>query len=182
MRQEYLKSIIIIGLILLFSISSTYAFLTLNATNSSATGQGGCFVVSYSGDAITGIEVSSGAAYTSGAHSTVTLYKDSTCKIYSEASIYLHINTGSTIPLSPSNVAYESFKYKVMSGSTEISSGVVTGTIGNDFLLATVELSNTVKSYDVYFWIDSATSIGEYDAKSFSGYIYAISTQTSTVD
>ncbi len=49
-------------------------------------------------------------------------------------------------------------------------------------MLAIVPLTVDPVEYQVYLWIDSGISNGQYDNKSFSGYIYATSEQSSTVN
>lgn len=50
-----------------------------------------------------------------------------------------------------------------------------------DTLLATLPLENTEVTYTVYLYIDSTISLGNYNDKTYSGYIYATTEQTSTV-
>lgn len=173
MQKQNIKLIIIILLIVTLATSATYAFLNLSAQNNTATGQGGCFNVGYSGQEITDASLQSTTNYKEGAHSQITLYKDATCKIYTEASIYLHTNTNSDIPLANNNA----FKYIILNGSTKIAEGIITR---DEKTLATVTLTTEQKVYDVYIWIDSNISNGAYHNKSFSGYLYANSVQTST--
>ena len=140
MKKENLKSSIIIGIIVIFSLSATYAFLNLSVNKNDATGTGGCFNVSYTAQNISNASLKSSITYSEGATTTVTLSKDSSCKVY-----------------------------------TVVSSGET------DVLLATVPLTDTKTEYKIYIWIDSSLSKGAYNDKSYSGYIYAKSTQTSTV-
>lgn len=192
MKKDIIRSIIIVGLIVTLTISSTYAFMNLNTDNNSTTGNGGCFQVSYTGTAVTNIEIEAGGNYTdsgASAHPIVKLSKNSSCKIYTEASIYLTVDSTSQIPLAQSEVVNEptainAFKYKVMKGSTEVSNGTLlkgnnTGTY--DILLATVPLTDTQTTYDIYLWLDMNLSLGAYHEKSFSGKIYAKSDQSSTL-
>lgn len=178
MKKENLKSSIIIGLIVIFSLSATYAFLNLSVSKSDATGTGGCFNVSYTAQNISNASLKSSTTYSEGAETTVTLSKDSSCKIYTESEIYLHTDSTNTTADFPfSNGA---FKYRVENGGTMISEGAITS--GNtDVVLATVPLTDTKTEYKIYIWIDSSLSKGAYNDKSYSGYIYAKSTQTSTV-
>lgn len=182
MRKENIKSLILISLIVTFALSATYAYMILSASsNNTATGVGGCFEVYYSGQSIGNEEaIKSTTNYLEGAHAQVTLSKMENCKIYSEAEIYIHTDNDSTAPLGPS------LKYKILNGETLISEGAITenlNTDGNqiDNLLATVTLEETQKTYDIYIWVDSTTSNGAYNDKMYSGYIYATSTQTSTI-
>ena len=61
-----------------------------------------------------------------------------------------------------------------------VSEGAVTS-MDSDTVLATVPLTDTKTEYKIYIWIDSTLSKGAYNDKAYSGYIYAKSTQTSTV-
>ena len=183
MRKDFIRSMIIVGLIVVFSISSTYAFMYYSANSDDSSGTGGCFQVSYEGTAVNNVAVIAGDAYSDdgvSAHPIVKLSKASSCKIYTEASIYLSVNESSQIPLVQSNPASGAFKYKVMNGSTEVASGVINKS-NDDILLGTVPLSNTVTTYDIYLWIDQTISNGAYDELSFSGKIYAQSVQSSGI-
>lgn len=178
MKKENLKSSIIIGLIVIFSLSATYAFLNLSVNKNDATGTGGCFNVSYTAQNISNASLKSSTTYSEGAATTVTLSKDSSCKIYTESEIYLHTDSDNTTTDFPfSNGA---FKYRVEKSGTMVSEGVVS-TGETDVILATVPLTDTKTEYKIYIWIDSSLSKGAYNDKSYSGYIYAKSTQTSTV-
>ena len=50
-----------------------------------------------------------------------------------------------------------------------------------DTLLATLPLEDTEITYTIYLYIDSTVSLGNYNDKTYSGYIYATTEQTSTV-
>ena len=175
MKKENLKSIIIVGLVVIFSLSATYAYINLTATPSNVTGTAGCFNVSYTGQNITNASLKSSATYPEGTTTTVTLSKDTSCKIYTESQIYLYTKSTTTAPISNG-----SFKYRVEKAGTKVSEGTITKT-GADTLLATVPLTDTKTEYKIYLWVDSTTSLGTYNDTSYSGYVYAKSTQTSTV-
>jgi len=189
MRKENIKLTIIISLLVVFSLSTTYAYLELGTGGGGATGEGGCFEVDYSGTTINAGNIQSvpDEEYEQGSNSTITLSKDEGCKIYTEATIHLHTNTSqTTAPLcydeSSANYLETScaMKYKVMNGTQEISSGVLMAET-TDQVLATVELTDNPTAYNVYIWIDLNTSAGTYNDTTYSGYIYANSTQSSTV-
>lgn len=187
-----------IVVLVLFSLGSTYAYLNLNASNNTASGQGGCFQVSYSGTEINKTaqnRLKSVYTYTeTTAISTVTLSKTSDCKVYSEASICLHNNNPQTNDVDKNNntlfINNESFRYtmtKVTSSGESIEKADYFKSTDRgiceegDSLIKTVPLTNTATQYKIYVWIDLATSVGRYSEKTFSGYIYAVSNQSSTV-
>ena len=155
---------------------STYAFKIISATSNVATGEGGCFQVNYSGQNLNAGDLLTTTNYLDGAHTTVTLSKDSTCKIYNEANIYLHTNDTTTAPID----SKPALRYKLLSGENEISEGIISSK--GDYILATVPITDTATTYTVYLWIDSDLSEGAYHGTSFSGYIYAESAQTSTIE
>ena len=64
--------------------------------------------------------------------------------------------------------------------SNQISEGLITQK--GDTLVATVPLTDSTVNYTLYVWIDSSLSGGNYDNTSYSGQIFAESSQTSTVD
>lgn len=177
MRKENIKLSIIITLLVVLSLSSTYAYLELGSSNkNTTTGNAGCFVVNYTGQTINNSSLLSTTDYTKGAKSDIVLSKNANCEIYTKASIYLHTTT-TNAPISNG-----AMKYKIMKGTTEVASGVITADSANEEqLLTTVTLTTTSTTYSVYIWIDPAISLGTFHAKTYSGYIYASSTQTSTV-
>lgn len=178
MRRENFKLSIIISLIVVISLSATYAYLEIRGENT-ASGQGGCFEVNYTGQTINNSSLQSTTDYTQGAASNIVLSKNENCEIYTKASIYLHTNSGETnAPLSNG-----AMKYKIMQGTTEVATGVISAVTETteDQLLATVDLTTTDTTYTVYLWIDPTISQGTYHEKTYSGYLYASSTQTSTV-
>lgn len=182
MGRENIKLSLIISLIVVISLSSTYAYLVMSASYSDdnvTSGNAGCFVVNYSGQDINNASLKSTSNYAEGAKSNIILSKNVGCKVYTEASIYLRtFSDGTTAPLSDG-----AMKYKVMQGTTELSTGSVSEIIGEatDQLLATVPLTDTNVTYTVYLWIDPAISQGSYHGKTYSGYLFASSTQSSTI-
>lgn len=175
-KIKFLSLFYIILAYSLVVLSGTYAFQALNASDSITTEQAGCFQVNYTGQNLTSSDISTTDIYSEGARATVTLSKASSCKIYTEANIYLKTNNTTTAPIT----TVQALKYKVFSGEYQISEGTVTSL--NDYLLATVPLTDTSTVYTIYLWIDNVISAGYYTDTSYSGYIYANSTQTSTIE
>ena len=176
---KYKKILGIVLLLIIYSIlitGSTYAFMSFNANSTAATGTGGCFQVSYTGQEITGGDFLSTDNYSEGANTTVTLSKDSTCKIYSEANIYLHTNDTTTAPIEST----PALRFKLFNGTTEISEGLISNK--KDTLLTTVPITNSSVTYTIYLWVDNNLSDGLYHDTAYSGYIYAESAQTSTIE
>ena len=141
-----------------------------------ANGQGGCFEVNYSAQEINASNLSSTTKYWEGASSTIILSKASSCKIYTEANIYVNTNQSSTAPID----TVPALRYKLFMESNQISEGLITQK--GDTLVATVPLTDSTVNYTLYVWIDSSLSGGNYDNTSYSGQIFAESSQTSTVD
>ena len=169
--------IISIIAVLITTLSITYAFQNLSAIKeNAASGTGGCFQVSYSGTNLSSNDILSTIDYKESTYSTISLSKDTSCKIYTHANIYLHTNDTTTAPITTT----PALRYKVIASDGYERNGLITTT--NDALLATVPVTDTSASYKVYLWIDSDLSGGSYDQTSYSGYIYATSTQTSTID
>lgn len=179
MRKENINLSIIIMVVVAISLSVTYAFIELNANNSDASGAGGCFEVNYSGEEINNSSLKSTTNYLEGAQSEITLSKDAGCKIYTEASIYLHTNEITEEELRP-DLSNGALKYKIMQGTTELESGNITST-GDTLLKDKINLTETETTYTIYLWIDPEISKGSYNGKQYSGYLYASSTQSSTV-
>lgn len=184
-KSENVKSIIIIGLIVVFSLSATYAFLNLNASNSTNEVAAGCFIVDYIKGSDISSSLESSETNPQSTSTELSLSKDEDCQIYTEANIYIHTNEppATTAPITTN----QALKYKVVGmhilddGGTEINTveGVI-NTLG-DQKIATVKLTTTPTIYKIYLWVDSTVSQGAYNEKTYSGYIYASSTQTSTI-
>lgn len=187
MRNTNIKSLIIIILLVVSCLGTTYAYLNFDASaENAATGQGGCFEGNYSGQTINNASLSTTTDYTQGEQSEVTISKKAdnaveaeNCKIYTEAEIKINTNTSTTAPISNG-----ALKYKVIkkSGDGTIKSGGEGSiTVTGETTLATVTLTETPTTYTVYLWIDSNLSLGYYNEKNYSGYIFATATQTSTI-
>lgn len=180
MRKENLKSLIIIGLIVTFALSATYAYLTLSTNQNTTNTLAGCFEVSYTGQNITQSSLKSTENYLEGASSQITLSKAENCEIYTQADIYIHTNTPTLeTDLTADDLAKGALKYKILEGRTSLAEGSITAT--GDKKITTVDLTTTTKTYTIYIWIDPTISNGSYNGKTYSGYIYATSIQTSTV-
>ncbi len=137
---------------------------------------GGCFNIDYTGQNITTANLSSTNNYKNGSKTTITISKSSSCKIYTEANIYIHTNNTTTAPID----TVQALRYKIVSEDNVEYDGYISRFC--DVLMATVPIEDTSKTYTVYIWIDNSKSYGEYDGKSYSGYVYATSIQTSTIE
>ena len=157
---------------------STYAYLYLENKNSNITGKGGCFVVDYQATSINASNLVSTVNYQDGASSVITISKNSSCNIYDYANIYLHTNENITAPIT--NIQALRYKVTTDGGSYWERNGVIT--TKGDTLLATVPITSEKTIYHVYLWIDSSVSLGHYDNTSYSGYLYATSIQSSSVN
>ena len=175
MRLKNLKSSIIILSLIVVSLSATYAYVQISSSNNATSGIGGCFEVNYTGQTISNSELKSTTVYTEGAISNIVLSRNEDCEIYTEASIYLHTNSdGTTADLSDG-----AMKYKIMQGATAVTEGTILGV--EEQLLTTVPLTETDTTYTIYLWIDSSVSMGAYNGKTYSGYFFASSSQSSTI-
>ena len=154
--------------------SGTYAYLEMKK-NASVAGSAKCNGINYQGQEINASNLSSTTNYLEGAKSTITLSQSEDCKIYSYVNIYLHTNDNITAPID----SVKALKYKLITEDKIEYNGTIT--TKGDSLLAVVPLTSNPKSYQVYLWIDSGISNGQFDNKSFSGYIYATSEQSSTI-
>ena len=190
MRKENFNLTILIFLAVVISLSVTYAYIELTPGAASATGQGGCFNVNYyvngeestTDDKIDITTLQSTTNYSEGASANITLSKNEDCEIYTQALIYIHTNYDSN-PTTAPPLSNGAMKYKIMQGTTEVSSGTINAVTAEseDQLLATINLTTTPTTYTIYLWIDSSISGGSYHNKTYSGYFYASSTQSSTV-
>lgn len=180
MKKEKNKSIIIIFIVAILFLSATYAYFNLSVSNNTATGEGGCFEVNYTGQEIDESALKSTVNYAEGAYSEITLSKNEDCEIYTTAEIYIHTDSETTAPLA------EPLKYIILNEGTTVAEGSILEELTEegdyaDVLLATVPLTEEEVIYDIYIWIDSSISNGIYNNTTYTGYLYAKSTQTSTV-
>ena len=176
MKKNYIKLTLLIIIFIALSLGATYAFLNLRQTNNNTTGKAGCFDISYTGTEIKHTNLSVTTNYLEGVNSTVTIAKDASCKIYNEAYIYIHVNDDITAPIE----TVQALRYKVMQGNNQIGEGLITNK--GEVLLATVPITTTSTTYNIYIWVDSSLSNKRYDNVKFTGYIYAESDQTSTIE
>ena len=175
------KSIFIyLSLIFCYAVlvtGSTYAYLNMNATaTNNITAQAGCFEVNYQGDTIIHKNLSATTNYLEGVRSNITVSRNANCDIYKEAYIIIHVDDDITAPIE----TIQALKYKVVQGSTDIDEGLITEK--GEVLLTTVPLNTTATTYTVYIWVDASLSNKQYDEVKFTGYIYAESDGTSTID
>ena len=155
---------------------STYAYLYLENSNSnSITGTGKCDVVNYKGEDINSNDLVSTTNYLEGVQSKITLSQNENCKIYTSVNIYLYTNDTTTAPIEE----VSALKYKLFQNDSLLSEGTITKK--GETLLATVPLTVTPIDYDIYLYVDSNVSKGSYNEKNYSGYIFAESSQTSTI-
>ena len=174
-HRRLLSFVFFIVIYVIFITGSTYAFLNMSADSNTATGEGGCFEVSYSGENISSLSVVSSDDYQDGASTTVTISKDASCPIYTEASLYLHTNNTTTAPITINSA----LKYKIYRGSDLVANGSITEM--GDVLLTSLPITNTSITYTIYLYVDSVISGGLFNDTDYSGYIYATSHQTSTI-
>lgn len=177
-KTQYIKLVFLIILLITLTLGATYAFLNLKTTDQNITGTAGCFEVSYSGQVINSSNLSVTNNYLEGAKTEVTLGKKDSCQIYSTSNIYIYTNSaGTTAPITDG-----ALKYKVLTGNTVKSEGTITQKDTATLMLENVPLSTTATKYTIYLWVDSnVTSNRAYDKTKYSGYIYAESTQQSTI-
>ena len=156
MNKKILYSLLIVLLIIIVSVSITYAWLSWSGiVNISGTSE--CFDVNY----VKGQDIGSdsnpanfslASTYTEGLSSVIKVNLKDTCTI-SNGTGTLYLNTDSTTSniLLISNV----LKYQVLEGTNEVASGIVSST-GNLPIYNNIEINNEVKQLTVYIWIDGS--------------------------
>lgn len=146
-----------------------------------------CGDVNYVAREINSSSLLSTTNYKEGAVTTITLSQPDDCQIYTYVNINIHTNDTTTAPIE----TVQALKYKIL--ATEISGNNVipifktkeyngTVTTKGDQLLATVPLTTTPTTYTIYLWVDPTISSRKYHEKTYSGYIYVTSEQSSTID
>lgn len=149
--------------------------MVINNNNNSITGTGYCNTINYKAEDINTSDLVSTTNYLEGTKTTVTLSKNENCEIYNWVSIYIHTNNTTTAPIT----SVKALKYKLFQKGSLLTEGAIDKT--GDLLLATVHLTNTDIDYDIYIYIDAEVSLGTFNNTTYSGYIYAETSQTSTV-
>lgn len=210
MKKSNIPMIIIIILLISLALGSTYAFLQITNPEGQVQGVAGCFEIDYTG--VTGKyqnyenKLESSTNYNESyineetqaeeGFATVTLAKNENCKIYNEATINLHTESGTAddgeektssdllTKYTIDGVEQTALKYTVLNSSgTIISEGSIFNTGATP--LATVDLTDTEETYKIYIWVDSNITYNNdqnitYHDLRYSGYIYVDATQTST--
>jgi len=175
-KKKIVKFILFLFIYSLTITGSTYAILTLNAQNNTMTGSGYCNNINYTAEIIDSSSITSTENYLEGAKTNITISNNTNCRIYTLAHIYLYTNESTTSPIEE----VPALKYKVFDGEILIKEGTITQK--KDTLIATVPLSHISTTYTVYTYIDSSISNGSYNNTNYSGYIYATTEQTSTIN
>ena len=176
---------IIIVVIVTVLLSSTYAFLSLEDSTNSATGEGGCIDVNYEATVIDASNLISTDTEPTEAFSTITLSNKDNCEVYTEFVIKVNTSADETT----ANIGNDALKYNVScSVAGGVTSNVFTSSgsinVTGDLEIATFNFDEPtvdVATCDVYIWVDSSISKGSYNGETYSGYIYAESRQSSTV-
>lgn len=189
LNTQYIKLILLISILITLTLGGTYAYLNAKTNNNSATGTGGCFNVNYSANIINSSNLSATTNYLEGANTTVTLSKAEDCEIYTTASIHINTTNTTSNPTTAPIATVKALKYKIVTSGNSIvnDDGTTTSTkegvidVIGDKTLANVNLTTAATQYAIYIWVDSDLSEGNYDNKTYSGYIYAESTQQSTI-
>ena len=153
MNKKLLYSLLIVLLIVIVSVSITYAWLSWSGVvNISGTSE--CFDVNY----VKGQDIGSdsnpanfslASTYTEGLSSVIKVNLKDTCTISNgTGTLYLNTDTTTSSILLTSGV----LKYQVLEGATEVANGIVSST-GNLPIYNNIEINNEVKQLTVYLWL-----------------------------
>ena len=156
MNKKLLYSLLIVLLIVIVSVSITYAWLSWSGVvNISGTSE--CFDVNY----VKGQDIGSdsnpanfslASTYTEGLSSVIKVNLKDTCTISNgTGTLYLNTETTTSSILLTSGV----LKYQVLEGTSEVANGIVSST-GNLPIYNNIEINNEVKQLTVYIWIDGS--------------------------
>ena len=156
MNKKLLYSLLIVLLIVIVSVSITYAWLSWSGVvNISGTSE--CFDVNY----VKGQDIGSdsnpanfslASTYTGGLSSVIKVNLKDTCTI-SNGTGTLYLNTDSTT----SNILLTSgvLKYQVLEGTNKVANGTVTKT-GSLAIYKDIAITSTIKELTVYVWLDGS--------------------------
>ena len=156
MNKKLLYSLLMVLLIVIVSVSITYAWLSWSGVvNISGTSE--CFDVNY----VKGQDIGSdsnpanfslASTYTEGLSSVLKVNLKDTCTISNgTGTLYLNTDTTTSSILLTSGV----LKYQVLDGATEVANGIVSST-GNLPIYNNIEINNEVKQLTVYVWLDGS--------------------------
>ena len=179
MNKKLLYSLLIVLLIVIVSVSITYAWLSWSGVvNISGTSE--CFDVNY----VKGQDIGSDSNpanfvlannYTEGLSSVIKVNLKDTCTITNgTGTLYLNTDTTTSSILLTSGV----LKYQVLEGTNEVANGTVTKT-GNLPIYNNIEINNEVKQLTVYVWINNDLVQNEDAFSSYYGNITASVEQVS---
>ena len=155
MNKKLLYSLLIVLLIVVISVSITYAWLSWSGVvNISGTSE--CFDVNY----VKGQDIGSdsnpanfvlASTYTQGLSSVIKVNLKDTCTITNgTGTLYLNTDTGVT---SSTLLSGKVLKYQVLDGNTSVGSGIVSSA-ENIEIYKDIPITTTVKTITVYIWLD----------------------------
>ena len=155
MNKKLLYSLLIVLLIVVVSVSITYAWLSWSGVvNISGTSE--CFDVNY----VKGQDIGSdsnpanfvlASTYTQGLSSVIKVNLKDTCTITNgTGTLYLNTDTGVT---SSTLLSGKVLKYQVLDGNTSVGSGIVSSA-ENIEIYKDIPITTTVKTITIYIWLD----------------------------
>ena len=155
MNKKLLYSLLIVLLIVVVSVSITYAWLSWSGVvNISGTSE--CFDVNY----VKGQDIGSdsnpanfslASTYTEGLSSVIKVNLKDTCTITNgTGTLYLNTDTSVT---SSTILSGKVLKYQVLDGTTPVGSGIVSSAESIE-IYKDIPITTTVKTITVYIWLD----------------------------
>ena len=155
MNKKLLYSLLIVLLIVVVSVSITYAWLSWSGVvNISGTSE--CFDVNY----VKGQDIGSdsnpanfslASTYTEGLSSVIKVNLKDTCTITNgTGTLYLNTDTSVT---SSTLLSGKLLKYQVLDGTTPVGSGIVSSAESIE-IYKDIPITTTVKTITVYIWLD----------------------------
>ena len=155
MNKKLLYSLLIVLLIVVVSVSITYAWLSWSGVvNISGTSE--CFDVNY----VKGQDIGSdsnpanfslASTYTEGLSSVIKVNLKDTCTI-SNGTGTLYLNTDTSVT-SSTLLSGKLLKYQVLDGTTPVGSGIVSSAESIE-IYKDIPITTTVKTITVYIWLD----------------------------
>ena len=155
MNKKLLYSLLIVLLIVIVSVSITYAWLSWSGVvNISGTSE--CFDVNY----VKGQDIGSdsnpanfslASTYTEGLSSVIKVNLKDTCTITNgTGTLYLNTDTSVT---SSTILSGKVLKYQVLDGTTPVGSGIVSSAESIE-IYKDIPITTTIKTITVYIWLD----------------------------
>ena len=174
MNKKIIYSILVVLLVIVVVAGGTYAYFSSAATsnNSNVAANPEKYEIIYNGGTAINADLKMLSSHVGADNTTVQIGVASGVNVEITATLFI------TVEQISSELATTGFKWEIyrINGNSEVleNSGTFNGkTNGSEVTLLTKQLTTTLTSYKVYFWLDGSSMGNEIAGKTFRGYIGA---------